>query len=491
MMRKLCNAFLAALVVVALGVPAARAQQSPDQQQTPAQQQSPDQQQAPNQNAAPIPAYRSPLASDADQSGSDSQLTPDDRSLSGAEDLSPEMLSTRSYWQPRFDVFGTADSNPIEVPSGNDWTGGAAVSGRVDVHRISGNSAMNLSYDAGGIFSTDSGVSNGIVQALSFADKFTFRRSSLSFMDQLSYLPGSAFGFGGLGGLGGSLGGGLSPVFGPGQTILTGEGQDLGNSFVTEFDMSLTPRSSFTLVGGYYLLHNFNGDLLNSGNPNFRGGYNYQLSPKNTVAVFYTYSGFLYNISSENFSTHTAQVSYGRLLTGRLSFQVAAGPQIIISRSQFAGSEAGTVTAAPTTQLNWALNSSLTWAAGRNRFGLAYYRGANSGSGVLVGSIGDTVTGSITREVSRTFSSGITGGYSRNNGVAFFTETPLNQTYDYWYGSASLSHPVGRSLGLTLSYLVQYQNSNTSFCTGPTCGTSIIRNLISFGVGWHERPLLF
>jgi hypothetical protein len=489
MMRTLCNTFLAALVVAALGVPAARAQQSQDPQQTP------DQQQAPNQNAAPIPAYRSPLASDADQNGADSQTTPDDRSLSGAEDLSPEMLSTRSYWQPRFDVFGTADSNPSDVPSGNDWTGGAAVSGSVTVHRISGNSALNLSYDAGGVFSTDSGVSDGVVQALSFADKLTFHRSSLSFIDQLSYLPGSSFGFGGLGGLGGTIpgagSGGLSPVFGPGQTILSGEGENLGNSFVTEFDMSLTPRSSFTLVGGYYLLHNFNGDLLNSGNPNFRAGYNYQLTHRDTIAVIYTYSGFLYDSSSENFQTHTAQLSYGRILTGRVSFQVAAGPQIIISRTQIAGSEAGTVTAVPTTQLNWALNSSLNWTGGRNKFGISYYRGANGGSGVLAGSIGDTVSGSVTREISRTFSSGISGGYSRNQGVDFFTGTPLNQTYDYWYGSASLSYPVGRSLGLTFSYLVQYQNSNSAFCTGPTCGTSIIRNLISFGVGWHERPLLF
>src|ERR1039458_6227023 len=481
MMRTLSNTFWAALFVVALGVPAAQAQQ-----------QTPDQQQAPDQSA-PIPAYHSPLASATNNSDSDSQdLAPVDRSLSGAENLSPGMLLTRSYWQPRLDVFAMGDSNPGEAAQGSAWTAGAALSGGVDVHRISGNSAMDLSYSAGGIFSSDSGATNGIVQGLSFEDKFSFRRSSITFYDQLSYLPGSSFGFGGLGGLGGGLGSsGLGPVFGPSQTILTGAGQNLGNSFVTEFDTALTPRSSLTFVGGYYSLHNFNSNLLDSGNPNFRGGYNYQLTRKDTIAVLYTFSGFRYNNSAESFDTHTAQVSYGRLVSGRLAFQIAVGPQIIISRILISGSGAGTTTASPTTQLNWSLNSSLTWTAARNNFGLAYYRGANNGSGVLVGSISNTVTGSLTRQVSRTFSSGITGGYSRNQGVAFATGTALNQTYDYWYGGVSLSHPVGRSLGLTLSYLVQYQNSNAAFCVGPTCGTSIIRNLISVGVGWHERPLLF
>jgi hypothetical protein len=223
------------------------------------------------------------------------------------------------------------------------------------------------------------------------------------------------------------------------------------------------------------------------------------MTRKDTIAAMYTFSGYRYSNFAQSVNTHTVQVSYGRLITGRLAFQIAAGPEVVISRIAITGSGgssggeggAGTTTATSTTQLYLSLNSSLRWTAARNTFTLAYYRGANGGSGVLAGSIGDTVSGSITREVSRTFSSGITGGYSRNQGVALVTGTPLNQTYDYWFGSASLSHPVGRSLGLTLSYLVQYQNSNSAFCTGSTCGTSIIRNLISFGVGWHERPLLF
>ena len=501
-MRTLCNTFGAALCLVALGAPVARAQQqTPDQQQQP-----PTQQQSPDQSAAPIPAYHSPLASAAGEDDSDTQQsTPDNRPLSGAQDLSPLLLPTRSYWQPQINVYGIVQSNPTLTAGGSDWSEGAVLSGRVDVHRISGNSDMSLTYTGGGVFSSDSSAGTGIVQVLDFGDKFKFRRASLSFFDQLNYLPGSSFGFGGLGGLGGtplpgSGSSGLGSVFGPGQTILTGEGQTLGNSFVTEVDVSLTPRSSLTFTGGYNVLHNFTSDLFNSTNPNARAGYNYQITRRNTIAVFYTFSAYRYSNSDQSVNTHTAALSYGRILTGKLAFQVAAGPQYIISQLPISvsgggsGSGGGTGTAneTSTNQLNYSLNASLTWVDERNTFAISYYRGANNGSGVLAGSIGQTVSGSLTRAASRTFSSGIAGGYSRNQGVVPLGTTTLsNQTYDYWYGSGSLSHPLGRSLGLTLSYTMQYQVPHTAGCVGPTCGTSTLMNLISFGVGWHDRPLLF
>lgn len=490
-MRTLSNTFWVALCVVALGVPAARAQQqqTPDQQQ-----QAPDQQQpTPDQGGAPIPAYRSPLASAAGDDETDTQGAPDNRPLSGAQDLSPLLLPTRSYWQPQFNVYATLEENAGEIGGGSAWTGGAAVSGHVDIHRVSGISDLKLSYTGGGVFSGDSGVGDGIVQTLGFGDKFTFHRAILSFFDQLNYLPGSSFGYGGLGGLvpGGSSG--LGSVFGPGQTILTGTGQELENSFVTEFDVLLSARTSLTFVGGYTVLHNFSSDLLNSTNPNGRVGYNYLLTRKDTIAVLYTYSGYDYSNSNQSFTTHTAQLSYGRLITGKMAFQIAAGPQVILSTFPITvgSGVTGPVTSTSTTQLNWSLSTALTWTAKRNSFGVAYYRGANNGSGVLAGSIGDTVSASFTRLSSRTFTSGLAGGYSRNQGVLEGATTLTSESFDNYFASASLSHPVGRTLGLTLSYSMQYQIPHVGVCAAPPCAVSTITNLVAFGVGWHERPLLF
>jgi len=483
MMRMLRSALWASLCVVVLAAPATRAQQ-----------------QTPDQSSGPIPAYHSPLATAADngETTNTQELAPDTNSLSGAQYLSLGTPITRSYWQPRFNLFTTADSNALETANTPGWVAWTSVSGGIDIHQTSGNNSMILSYTSGGMFTNSSGVSNGVIQGLSFSDKVSFHRASITFFDDLNYLPESSFGFGGLGGslLQGSGSPGLGLGFTPGQSILTGRGQNLGNSFVTEVDTFLTPRASLTFVGGYSLVDYFDNNLLNYNDVSFRGGYNYQMNRGDTIAVLYTFSGFRYGNFNQSINDHTVQLSYGRRVTGRLAFQIAAGPQVAFSRIPInggvgsVGGGAGSPTSS-TTRIYWSLTTSLQWQAGRTGLGLNYNHGVGGGSGVLAGSLADVVRGSVTRQVSRTFSSGLTAGYSRNQGLAIGNLIPTTQTYDYWFVGGNLTHPLGRSLGLTFSYQMQYQNSNAMFCIGPTCGTSVVRNMISVGVGWHERPLLF
>jgi len=492
MMRALTNAVWAGLCAMALIAPAVCAQQAE-------QPQSPTPEQPANQSSAPIPAYHSPFASAADNGDgeeSPQELTPDTRALSGAQYLSLGNPTTRSYWQPHFDVFATADSNPQETASGNGWSGEGSVSGGVDVHRTSGSNDLTLGYSSGGIFSDQAGVGNGVVQGLNFGDKIGFHRAKLSFFDQLSYLPESSLGFGTLGGvaLPGTGTTGLGPGFGTGQSILTGQGQNLENAVATELDTFLTPRSSLTFVGGYSLLHAFGSELLDFNEFSFRGGYNREMTRKDTIAALYTYSGIRYNNFDQSIDVHTMQGSYARRVTGRLAFQVAAGPQVVISHIPISGNTAsggGTGSAPNVTQIYWSLNTALQWQEERTSLGLSYNHGTSGGSAVLAGSLADIVTGSVNRRASRTFSNGLSAGYSRNEGVTIGKSAPPTQTYDYWFAGGTLTHPMGQTMGLTLTYQMQYQTSNATFCIGPTCGTSVIRHLISVGVGWHERPLLF
>ena len=84
---------------------------------------------------------------------------------------------------------------------------------------------MKLGYLGGGMLSNSGTASNGIIQSLNFADTLSFRRTTLTLIDQASYLPEAAFGFGGLGvrsccRWAGALGAG----FVPDQTILTPSG---------------------------------------------------------------------------------------------------------------------------------------------------------------------------------------------------------------------------------------------------------------------------
>src|SRR5262249_25838625 len=153
-------------------------------------------------------------------------IQPEQPALSGVGPLSLGFAPSRSYWQPRLDVYGTADSNALENSQGPAWTTWVSASAGVDVHHVSGNTNLTLSYTSGGMYSTDSTVNSGIVQGLSFVDTISFHHASLSFFDQANYLPESSFGFGSLGGA--SLPGSNAPIngsgFGTGQSLLTGRG---------------------------------------------------------------------------------------------------------------------------------------------------------------------------------------------------------------------------------------------------------------------------
>jgi len=498
-----------ALCSLAFGILAgsARGQQADQQNQgQQGQGQTPQGQQNEEQPTAPIPAYHSPLASQAGNDDSDEgetqPMTPDTTALSGAQNLSlGNIENDHSYWQPHIDISGSVDSNPQEGPNSSDWGTWASFSGGVDLHRVSGGSDLTLSYLGGGMISSGANQEgNGVVQQLGVVQKLALRRWTLTFMDQMSYLPGSAFGFGGLGYTGlpatGSIGSGTG--FGlPGQTALTGIGQSIANAFNTEADVNLTPRASLTFVGGYSLLDYIDSDLLDYNSASFRGGYNYLLTRKDTIAASYTYTALRYSNYDQSIDEHTIQAAYARRVTGRLAFQIAAGPQIALFRTPIpagtgsGGSDTPTGPTSSSTQLYWSLNSNLQYQWQRTGLNLSYDHGVTGGSGLLGGAVSDIASGSITRQMSRTFSSGLIAGYSRNHGLVFNSTTPAGQTYDYWFAGANFSHPIGRTLGLTFSYEMQYQDSNNPFCIGSTCGTSVIRHLISFGIGWHEKPLSF
>lgn len=479
-------AFWAALLLLAMRVPSARAQQ---------------QQETQDQRETPIPAYHSPLAGAADNNGTedaDSQgLGPDTRSLSGAQNLSlgfPRL--THSYWLPHFDAYSTAASNGLSASSETGWTTYTSLIGGLDLHRMSGNSDLVLNYTGGGIISNDGSMGNSVIQELQFSDRFSFRRTTLSFVDQLGYFPETAFGPGGLGGFGLPGGGALGIQNGlvPDESILTASGQRITNSFFTEIDRSLTPRSSLTFVGGYSVLHFFDNDLINSADAIFQAGYNYEMSREDTIAVLYRFSAYRYSNFNQSINDNTVQLSYGRRVTGRLAFQIAAGPEVTLFRMPISGASGGTASTSTnsTTQAYWSLYTSLRYQLRRTGLGLSYSHGVGGGSGVLAGSVGDTVSGSAVHQFSRTLNGSFNFGYSRNSGLAAFTaSTTTDQAYSYWFSGVNLAHPIGRSLNLFLNYQLQYQDSNSQFCVGPTCGTSIVSHQVSVGFSWRDHPITF
>jgi hypothetical protein len=492
----------AVIFAVAISVCAVQAQQpTPDQTQQPQQPQQPDQSQQPQQQQGaeqPIPAYKSPLASQADNGESiygPTELGPDNRPLTGIQDLSLGVpLDRHTYWQPHGEVDFTADSEPPQSGTGG-WTTWTTLVGGIDVHKYSGQSELTFDYLGGGVFSNDGNVGNGILQDANFEAQFSFRRWTLTLIDEFRYTPETVFGGAGFGGITTTISVPIGLPFGGDETILNAFGQRLTNASAIQADVKLTPRSSLTFSGGYSQLYFFDQDLLNSNEIYAQAGYNYLLTKTDTVAISYVYNGFRYPNFGQSIDTHSALLSYGRRITGRLAFQVAAGPEYALFATNLSCGTNG-VTApscGSTNQLLWSLNTTVNYQLERTGFFATYAHGITSGSGILAGAIGDTVLGMVRRQLSRTFSGDAEIGYARNKGLAVAVANlpTLNGTYDLWTAGAHLTHPWGRTLQLGLGYDFQYQNSNSPFCLGTVCGGSYTRNLISVGLGWRARPRAF
>ena len=447
------------------------------------------QQQSPDQSIPPIPAYHSPLAGAAGNGGdqtTDSQpMTPDTRPLSGAETLSLGVPPVNhSYWQPFVNVSTILDSEPNEG-AGGGWTTWTSISGGVKLDRNSGRSVLVLDYLGGGLISNSGTVSNGIIQSLNFSDTLSFRRTTLTFIDQTSYLPEAGFGFGGLGVQPLPIGGGLGGGFVPSQTILTPRGQDLTNSSVIEVTRLLTPRTSLTFAAGYSLLHYFDTELLNYGDVTAQAGYNYQLTRNDTIALQYSYSAFRYDNIDQPIDSHTIFASFARRVTGRLAFQASGGPQVVMSRVPLSGN-VQPANSGTTTRVYWSAQTALQYQLHRSQLAVSYLHGVSGGSGVLAGSLSDTATGTFTRQLTMNTSAVLDFGYSHNHGVNLGVAVPTAQTYNYWFGGANLSRQLTRTLNVNLSYQAQYQDLNTC---GAACGANVIRNIVTVGVGWRKQPI--
>jgi hypothetical protein len=257
-----------------------------------------------------------------------------------------------------------------------------------------------------------------------------------------------------------------------------------------EVDRYLTGRTSLTFVGGYSLLHYFDSGLLDYGDATFQGGYNYQMTRKDTIAISYQFSGFRYSNFNQTINSHTISGSYARRVTGRLAFQVSAGPQVVFLQIPLSASSEP-ANSGTTTHVYLSAQTGLQYQLQRTVLGVAYSHGVNGGSGVLPGSLADILTVTATRQLSRATGGIFNFGYSHNSGFNVEVSVPSNQAYTYWFGGVALTHRLGRELNFNLSYQAQYQDSNALFCVGAACGTSVIRHLIAFGVGWRKQPIPF
>lgn len=404
---------------------------------------------------------------------------PDERPLTGAELLTLGSFNTgRTYLQPSFSFTqGSTLDNGRYNYFGNARAGLALI-------RSTSGSTMSLNYGSGVVLDrARSGVSMQ-AHSLAFSQNFAFRRWTLTIADTFSYLPASAYEFGlyqGLGqNLGGSYGalqgqsgtpGGLDPFFVPNQTVIGGGGTRYTNTIVGQTAYLVSPRVTWTAAGSFGFLRFLDPGSVESNSSAFRTGFNYALTARDTLAVMYGMNMIRFT-SDGSIDNHTVHVSYGRQLTGRLSWQVSAGPDF-----NFAGHP----TLGDSSRLSWSTNTNFTYGWGRTLLGAGYSLMTTAGSGAQVGARTHWMRFSGSRQVSRMWSLTGEGAFAHNRGLRQLNAASVLRTFQSWRGGVDLSRPVGRYLRLGLRYeLIREQTS----CGGVAvaCPGSALRH--NFGVNF-------
>jgi hypothetical protein len=416
------------------------------------------------------------------------------RPLSGVQKLTIGTTPpAHSFLLPSFTVMTQAQSNSYssEQQGGrNVWTS-TYLAGRLAVNHVTSASALLLDYVGGGSFSQGSGPDSSWFQNLNLSSTFKRGRWSLMAGDQFSYLPQSPFGFGGAGGLnafGVPLGNGVgvSPDFNsgvtPDQTIFINQ-RLITNTVIGQAAYELSHRSSMTFSGSYGLMTYGDSGLRDSRQELFSSGYNYLVSRKDTIAFSYTHSRFVFPGNGLGFSGHVGMLRYARQLSGRLSFQIGAGPEI--QAYDYAAS-------GPQTVVSWALATSANYVRGRLSTTLSYAHALSGGSGVFRGSEADTVTGTASGSLGKSWNSLMSLGYARNAALEQTAGRGNSLPLVTWYGTAGIARHFLQRGSLFLTYTVAQQSVLLPVCDLPACrsGSATHQGFGSIGYTWGTRPIV-
>jgi hypothetical protein len=436
---------------------------------------------------APLPAGKtSVLALNSPLwAGEEVQSAGNDQLLSSvqAPTLGP-VVSARNFLVPSFSATSQLAMNSSGLGFGQP-TDFNYLLGSLDLNHMTDRSELLVHYTGGGMFSS---YLNSAIQELQFSYNYKWERWSLLLGDEVSFLSESPFGFGGVGGLeflsGNAAfgpGGFLNGILGPNQTIPTIMVPRLSNTLVSQIEYKVSPRATWTAAGSYGTLNFFGVGFINSSDALFQTGYNYSVSPESTIAAIYTFDDFRYPAFPQTIEYHVMKLGYSRYVTGRLSFQLAAGPSVVMLRGVFTGYA---------NNLSWALNSALNYKWDRTTLLLSYDHLVTGGSGVLVGAQTGQVQATVERKLSSRWQLSASLGYAMNGSLTPNTTTSDIQRYNSWYAAVRFNHQMRPATNFFLSYGVGLQATNATGCTSPSCATNFISHQISGGFNFGLRPIV-
>jgi hypothetical protein len=336
-------------------------------------------------------------------------------------------------------------------------------------------------YSGGYFFSTVPGSSeSSTYQELALSQVFKTRSWVFVISDAVSYLPESpTTGLSGVAGVGDI---GIYPVqtgIGPAEDILTNYGTQVSNGLSGSATWQLTPSVDMQGSASWQIL-DFTGQGtagLNSDSYSASVGPNYRIDARDSVGGNVNYNYIYYpGFSGYKLEIEGAALSFNRAWTRRFSTSFSFGPQ----------RTSGTLIVPIPSQINLAGTASATYATRTTGFTANYSRGVNAGSGVIFGSLSDTVSVGANRPLNRDWQLGANASYSRNVSLAPYNGvTPV---YDSVFGGAQVSRRLTEALSTYGSFTVLHQTSQ-----GGGVGINAFsgtQEIIAIGITFAPAPLL-
>jgi hypothetical protein len=312
---------------------------------------------------------------------------------------------------------------------------------------------FTLLYSGGLLYSTYSAQGISTFQTLTAAQGFVVGRWSFGFSDSVSYLPESpTTGLSGIAGVGDQ---GLQVVPDPNvpvQTILTNYGRRLSNSLNGNIERNLNGRTSLSGGGNYGTLHFFSGNGVSSTQISGQLALNRRLDRRSSLSVSGVYSTYTFADNSSSFQSRGVNLGYNRQVTKELSVEASAGPQWVSGFQAFPLSSGPTVITNIPSRLNLAASVGLSFTHQHYNSSLNYSRGVNSGSGVQIGSLADSISGQLQRHWGRSWGTSITGAYTRSSGLV---QAGTTSTF---YAGGQVSRNIAKNFSVYLSYTATHQS---------------------------------
>ncbi|HEU5401602.1 MAG TPA: hypothetical protein VFU86_09620 [Terriglobales bacterium] len=398
---------------------------------------------------------------------------PANQPLSGVETQDIGFSSeSRNTLTPSLSIATGWDSNAPRVfnTTTEQSSGITNLSGGLTLNRDFGNGNMTtLGYLGGGqLYTVDSDL-NSQFHRLDFSQRLVGGRWSFLMSDGFSYqkdafstsppmlFPGLYFG------PGGTL---FRPGVTPGESII---GQNVGrvnNTSAGQVTYGFTRATTLTANVSYGMLQYFDTSAYLSNRQIQAGtGIDHRLG-RNTIGVNYSFSRFSYNDLPVKFDSHTFQVLFSHVLTGRWSFEAGGGPAIVVSNEAFFN----------TRKILGSGQVSLHYHVPMTDWSVRYGRTVTNGSGVLPGAVTDDFGLNGSRKLSRSLTVNLSGGYARNSGA--FIESRFNTLYV----GAGISQALGRNATVSFGYTGQRQTGTTF--------SGLTRHAVLVTFNWSFRPVV-